>query len=240
MDDSFGTDPVPNMDEGWGRVYLPDLMDSPRVYNFVDQTQTLTTGQTYEQHLVVASAGEPLKITLAYTDVPGFPGAIPALVNDLDLEVVAPDGRVYLGNQFDQGESYSGAPAGDRINNVEAVHIFEPVPGEYIVRVRAYNVVQDARFDTPQLDQDFALVMSGDFPLPGTATLVLDRTAYTAPSGIRIKLFDTALAAQSTATVIAHSTTESGGESILLRASRSGIFTCRVTTATGPPPPSAE
>ena len=39
---------------------------------------------------VGSSPLEPLRITLAYTDVPGFPGAIPALVNDLDLEVVAP------------------------------------------------------------------------------------------------------------------------------------------------------
>src|SRR2546427_9269091 len=55
----------------------------------------------------VASSDESLKITLAYTDVPGFPGAIPALVNDLDLEVEAPDGRVYRGNQFRSEEHTS-------------------------------------------------------------------------------------------------------------------------------------
>ena len=60
MDDSFGTDPVPNMDEGWGRVNLPDLIGSSRRYTFLDQAQTLTTGQSYEQHLVVASANQPL------------------------------------------------------------------------------------------------------------------------------------------------------------------------------------
>src|SRR5439155_14191534 len=65
------------------------------------------------------------------------------------------------------------------------------------------------------------------------ATLILDRTAYTAPSEIRIELFDTALAGQSTETVVAHSTTEPSGESILLRASASGIFTGRVATVTG-------
>lgn len=35
-------------------------------------------------------ADDALKVTLAYTDVPGLPAAIPALVNDLDLEVISP------------------------------------------------------------------------------------------------------------------------------------------------------
>src|SRR3954465_15398874 len=224
MDDSVETDPVPNMDEGWGRIDLTQLIGSTARYLFVDQAQALTTGQTFEQRLVVASSAEPLKITMAYTDVPGFPGAIPALVNDLDLEVVAPNGQVYPGNQFIDGESVFGSVA-DRINNVEAVHLSVPDPGEYIVRVRAHNVVQDARHDTPQVDQDFALVISGDLPAPGVATVILDRSAYRVPSAVRIKVFDTALAAQSTVTVVASSPTEPNGESILLRASAAGVFT---------------
>lgn len=234
MDDSFETDPIPNMDEGWGRVDLTELIGSPRGYLFVDQTQTLSTGQAFEQSLIVRSSDEPLKITIAYTDVPGFPGAIPALVNDLDLEVVAPDGRVFLGNQFDQGESIAGGAAGDPLNNVEAVHLSQPDPGEYIVRVRARNVVQDARRDTGAIDQDFGLVMSGDFPLPGTSVVILDRRAYTAASEIKIKVIATDLSAQPTVTVTARSTIDAPGESVLLRNSSAGVFTGRVATARGP------
>jgi len=83
----------------------------------------------------VKSENEPLKITLAYTDVAGFPGAIPALVNDLDLEVVGPDGTLYRGNQFSAGESIPNPPLADNLNNVEAVHLAQPVPGDYRVRV---------------------------------------------------------------------------------------------------------
>jgi subtilisin family serine protease len=92
MDDFAGTAAIPNGDEGWGRVDLTRIIGSPRRYEFDDQTILLSTGQTNERHAFVSSSAEPLKITLTYTDVPGFPGAIPALVNDLDLEVVGPDG----------------------------------------------------------------------------------------------------------------------------------------------------
>ena len=90
MNDGFSTAAVPNMDEGWGRIDLPELIGSTRRYDFLDQTVLLQTSQVYERHVVVAAPDESLKVTLAYTDVPGFPGAIPALVNDLDLEVVGP------------------------------------------------------------------------------------------------------------------------------------------------------
>ncbi len=43
-------------------------------------------------------AGKPLRVTLAWTDYPAAPEALKALVNDLDLEVIAPDGKVVRGN----------------------------------------------------------------------------------------------------------------------------------------------
>ena len=139
-----------------------------------------------------------MKITLAYTDVPGFPGALKTLVNDLDLEVIAPDGTTYHGNQFEDGESVPNAPGYDSINNVEAVHIFEPLPGEYIVRIHASNVPSDARADTGAVDQDFALVSSANILPPGQGIVFLDRPAYTAPSVMKIKVIDTSLATNAT------------------------------------------
>jgi len=235
MDDSFGTGPTPNNDEGWGRIDLTQLIGSARRYDFVDQTATLATGQTHEHRVVAASSAEPLKITLTYTDVPGFPAAIPALVNDLDLEVEAPDGRIYRGNQFDEGESVPDASASDNINNVEAVHLLEPLPGEYIIRIRARNVIEDARVDTPAIDQDFALVASGDLPLPGVGVLFFDRSAYRVPDQLKLKLIDFDLAGQPSVNVRLISSTETAGETIVLQASGPlGAFTNSVLTATGP------
>src|SRR5438309_7686458 len=234
LDPGGGEGPVPNMDEGWGRIDLTQIIGSPRRYEFIDQTNLLTTGQTYEQRVVVAGPDEPLKITLAYTDVPGFPGAIPALVNDLDLEVIAPDGGVYRGNQFIDGESVPDAPSSDKINNVEAVHLQSPAPGEYVVRVIARNIVEDARVDTPAVDQDFALVVSGDLPAAGVGVVFFDRAAYRAPDVVKVKLIDPNLAGQPSVAVLVTSSTETNGESVTLVASGPlGAFTNNLAIVTG-------
>jgi len=226
--------PVPNNDEGWGRVDLPKLIGSTRNYQFVDQSVLLGTAQQFEQRILVGDTNEPLKITLTYTDVPGSPITVPALVNDLDLEVLAPDGHVYHGNQFNAGESVADIAAYDVLNNVEAVHLAVPVPGEYIVRVKARNVPMDARRDTGAIDQDFALVASGSFAAPGTGILTFDRRIYTAPSTINLRLVDYDLAGQATASILLRSTVETNGENITLQAlGTTGLFTGAVATVTG-------
>jgi len=225
---------IPNNDEGWGRITLTNIIGSSRAFDYVDQTVLLQTGQTFDHHIFVQSSGQPLKITLAYTDVPGFPGAIPALVNDLDLEVTAPDSTLYRGNQFALGESIPNAPTPDNLNNVEAVHLAQPLPGDYLVRVRARNVVQDARLDTSAVDQDFALVSSGDLLHSGTGLILLDRADYTAPGSIRIEVLDSARAASNTVTALLKSTTESAGENYVLHTTGNyGAFTGAVATVVG-------
>ena len=227
--------PVPNNDEGWGRVDLANLIGTTRNHQFVDQSVLLTNQQQFEQRVLVANASEPLRITLTYTDVPGTPLTVPALVNDLDLEVLAPDGHVYHGNQFNAGESTADAAPFDSLNNVEAVQLTAPVPGEYIVRIHARNVVMDARRDTGAIDQDFALVVSGTFAAPGTGILTFDRRVYTAPATINLRLVDYDLAGQATASILLRSTVEANGENITLQAfGTTGLFTGAVATATGP------
>jgi len=235
LDDAFGTAEAPNMDEGWGRVNLPTLFDEALDFEYVNQEITLTNSQVYESRVVVSTNGQPLKVTLVYTDVPGLPSAAIALVNDLDLEVVAPDGTVYRGNQFVNGESIPGATNSDAINNVEGVLIWSPMAGEHLIRVRARNVVADARQDTDPIDQDFALVISTRIVPPGHAQLIFDRQAYRSPDTIRIFLADSDLAGQASAAIRISSGTEPSGETVLLSANgNGGAFTGAVATATGP------
>jgi hypothetical protein len=229
-----GTDPTPNNDEGWGRVDLTQLIGSDIKYDFLDQTVLIQTGQEYQKQIVVASDELPLKITLAYTDVPGLPAAIPALVNDLDLIVIAPDGKIYRGNQFDNGESIPDVAYSDNINNVEAVHIFVPKPGVYTVKVIGKNIAEDARQDTPTVDQDFALVISGDLATTGVGVLFFDKSAYTAPSTATIKLYDPDVAQQPFVSIKITSDAEPSGEIINLYPSDfSGLFTGKVSIVTG-------
>jgi hypothetical protein len=235
MDSEFGTAAIPNNDEGWGRVDLTELIGSDKTFEFVDQTTPLIQGQVYEKNVYVADDSLPLRFSLVYTDVPGTPLVIPALVNDLDLEVIGPDGVIYAGNQMIDGES-APQPAGrDSLNNVEGVYLNTPVSGEYTVRIRARRVAQDARRDTAATDQDFALVVSGSLPAAGHAVVAFDRRAYTAPSTIGLKLIDFDLAGQPEALVTLSSTTEAAPLSVRLVPSGSvGVFTGAVATATGP------
>lgn len=234
MDESGGTTAVPNNDEGWGRIDLVEIIDSPLQFEFVDQSVILTNAEMFEKRVLVASADEMLKVTLAYTDEPGFPGAIPALVNDLDLEVIAPNGNTFHGNQFEAGESVPNAPGFDNINNVEGVHLAAPVPGEYIIRVRARNVVADARRDVPGIGQDFALVVSAAIAPPGTGILFFDKSAYSAPATAQLKLVDPGLSGQPSVSVLVRSTTETNGETfVLTNTGTVGVFTGAVMTATG-------
>jgi hypothetical protein len=213
---------------------VTNLNGAPRYYQYLDQSVLLTSGQIYVQHVLVRSSAQPLKVTLAYTDVPGFPGAIPALVNDLDLEVVGPDGTLYRGNQFSGGESVPNAPSPDNLNNVEAVHLAQPLPGDYLVRVRARNVVQDARLDTAAIEQDFALVASGDLARPNGGFVLLDRTRYTAPGVMQIEVIDPARASSNSVNVLVKSTTEPAGETYVLHAAGNyGAFTGAVATVVG-------
>lgn len=234
-----GPGPVPNHDEGWGRINLANLIatninSAARFYQYLDQTVLLTNSQVHSQHVFVQGADQPLRITLAYTDVPGFPGAIPALVNDLDLEVVGPDGALYRGNQFGAGESVPNAPTPDKLNNVEGVYLSQPAPGDYLVRVRASKVVQDARRDSAARDQDFALVASGNLVRPGTGFILLDRPTYTAPGFIQIEVFDAARAASNTVSVLVTNLTKHKGTSCFLTALGTfGAFTGAVATVTG-------
>jgi hypothetical protein len=229
-----GPGPIPNSDEGWGRVTLTNLIGSQRNYQYVDQTVLLTNGQVYQQHTFVGTSNQPLKITLAYTDVAGFPGAIPALVNDLNLVVVGPDGTVYRGNQFTAGESTPNATASDHLNNVEAVHLAQPLPGNYLIEVVAASVVEDARLDTAAIDQDFALVVSGPLLGANQGAILLDRTNYTAPGTIHLQVLDAGRAASNSVSVLLKSTTEPAGETIVLRpAGGYGAFTNAVTTLVG-------
>ncbi|MCK6485024.1 MAG: S8 family serine peptidase [Phycisphaerae bacterium] len=157
--DMTGITGYPSNQEGWGRVLLDNALYLPSdtrklVAYDVRNADGLTTGQEVEYQINVLGNSQPLKITLVYTDVPATSGAAQAWINDLDLEVVAPDNTLYRGNVFTNGQSSSGGVRDDR-NNVEQVHRNSPGVGVWIVRVRAFAVNQGG-------PQGYAVVATGD------------------------------------------------------------------------------
>ena len=115
------------------------------------------TGQSYSETFAVQDTGQPVRVTLAFTDAPG-PLAGAAQVNDLNLTVDA--GATYKGNVLAGGQSVPGGDADPR-NNVESVLLPAGTSGSFSVQVTAANVAGNGVPGNPDAtDQDFALVVS--------------------------------------------------------------------------------
>lgn len=138
-------------DYGWGRIDLSQVL---KPFQFENESVALRTGES-KSYTYQVKSGEPLKVTLAWSDYPASPSASKTLVNDLDLEIKTPDGRTLTGNAA--ALDLSGP---DRTNNVETVTVAAPAAGTYTVTVRAHNV--------PQGPQRYALAVSGNLGDGGT------------------------------------------------------------------------
>ncbi len=148
--------PIPADCQGWGRVLLDDALHfrgQARRLLVEDDNPGFARGSSGEERRfeLFVERGEPLEVTLVWTDFPSTPAAARNLVNDLDLVVTGPGGT-FRGNVFAGGASRPGGAA-DRRNNVEQVLLENPAAGAYTVTVRSFNV--------PQGPQPFALVVTG-------------------------------------------------------------------------------
>lgn len=164
-----GTDILPGyafggFDQGWGRLDIAGSLfpTPPSAFKYWDW-QSVTSGGVWEQQINVEDPTVPLRIVLAWTDYPGSENANPALVNDLDLVVVAPDGTEYHGNVFDSTtlNSQPDPSTYDRLNNVEVVRVTQPQIGVWTIRVLGYNIAQDDPDGPNNLDQTFAVTVRG-------------------------------------------------------------------------------
>lgn len=128
---------VPDQTQGWGLGNLRrSLSSAPRFFR--DQQDVIgTTGNSFSYVLSVQDTGQPVRVTLAYTDAFGPTGANPA-VNDLDLTVSGEAGT-FKGNVFSGGRSVAGGTA-DSVNNLESVYIPAGVSGSFSVQVTAANI----------------------------------------------------------------------------------------------------
>jgi subtilisin family serine protease len=135
----------PNSVAGWGRAWLPGsvgLGNGPAIW-LADKRDGLGATGARAVFFLRADAGTPLRITLVWTDFPGAAFASGrALVNDLDLEVRGPDGKLLRGNARAASTVACRDDAGaDRCNNVESVSIATPTAGYYTVVVRGAAIV---------------------------------------------------------------------------------------------------
>ena len=153
----------PSNQEGWGRVLLSNSLtfagDLRKTYVVdVRNASGLSTGQQAVYTFTVNSGATPLNVTLVSTHPAAAVNASNPVVNNLDLEVMAPANNLYKGNVFASGQSAIGGTA-DAKNNVEQVIRSTPTAGTYTVTVKGTTV--NGGTGTP-FKQGYALVVTGD------------------------------------------------------------------------------
>jgi hypothetical protein len=140
-------------------IYITtDFSDPSQVW--VDDVALMVEGGEPSQPTVTPTEtppdSNPLRFTLSWIDYPGEPAGAKALVNDLDLEIVGPDGTRYSGNSgvYTGGQCLREA-RWDACNNTEGIFIANAAPGTYTVLIHGAQVAQGGR-------QPFALAGSGN------------------------------------------------------------------------------
>lgn len=153
---------APSQSQGWGRINLGNSLhfqSDARGLWLVDESEGLETGEQ-AQHVLTVESGAPLIITLVWHDAPALVNANPHGVNQLRLEVEAPDGSTWTQKLPLNGGLTNPNPVADTStenyddrNNVHNIEFPTPATGSYIVRVRGIQVAQGP--------QPFALSATG-------------------------------------------------------------------------------
>ena len=136
--------PRPNVVEGWGQVDAGgSLFPANGQHILLLEGPALSSDETHALNFLVTNAS-PLNVTMAYSDYPASPAASWALVNDLDLLLIAPDQTRHHPNGLD---------GPDNLNNLEGLDLPVAATGLWSAVVIASNV--------PSGPQPFALYVRG-------------------------------------------------------------------------------
>lgn len=189
---ALGAPAWPNANSGWGRAWLDSNLwfqttltggDDSRRLRVFERTQAagMRTGDVEEYTIANVGAGAEFRVTLTWFDPEAAGGVALTLINNLDLEVVAPNAQVYKGNVFASGVSTTGGTA-DARDTVEQIRFTAPLAGSYTIRVKGTSVPGNGRPETGI--QGYAVVASGAFALPNPAPAV-------APTSVAVASNDT-------------------------------------------------
>ena len=158
--------PGPDYFWGFGRVNAKKAVEMMEEVRY--ERSTITQGGANIHDINVPIGVKQLKVMVLWSDVPAVPYVLNALVNDLDIEVTAPDNSVHLPwvlNPMPENVSDPAIRRTDHSNNYEQVTFDIPAAGNYLVEVNGYSI--------PSGTQSYIL----------TYDLVMDEIELTYPIG---------------------------------------------------------
>jgi subtilisin-like proprotein convertase family protein len=209
--------------QGWGVPSAQYLYDLREKIGFINETEVLENLESVE-FVAFVEPGEPeLRATMVYADPMGSPAASVHRVNDLTLKLTSPSSVVYWGNNgLLEGNWSTPGGAANTIDTVENVFVQNPEPGVWTVAIIASEINEDGHVESPEIDADFALVVTGADLTDCTSEgrIQLGRSLYTCSETPSIRVVDCDLnlsdAVVDTVSVTIASDTEPGGETVLL------------------------
>jgi hypothetical protein len=150
--------PGPDYAFGYGRVDAQAAADVLRARGL--RQDSVSNGVTNTYTITVPARTASVKATLVWDDPAGTVNANPALVNNLDLTLVEPNGTtIRLPWVLNPTRPSSYATKGtDSRNNVEQVYVTNPTPGTWTVRVKGTSV--------PEGPQPYSLVSEDLLSVP--------------------------------------------------------------------------
>lgn len=166
-DDNAG----PDFRYGYGSLRAQAAVDQLRSGAF--RESMVDQGEVAAFDVYARPGDTQVRVTLVWDDAAGTPNVLPALVNDLDLRVIDPNGGVHYPWTLDPNDP--SAPAmqtvADHRNNVEQVVVENAGAGIYRVEVHGFAVT-----DGPQsCAMCFSPVL---LSCSSMGTVALDRAAY--------------------------------------------------------------
>lgn len=173
--------PGPDYSYGWGLLDVDAAAEIISADNGSGQQIHLGEVNQYSEQLFtldIAEGTSELKTTIAWTDPGASPSAAKALINDLDLELIDPNGTVYHPFTL-SGRDNPSAPArqdqANRIDNVEQVLVQQPAAGQWQIRIRGQSVQEEQAFAMIST-MNFNVISAAKVPTTTEASALVQRT----------------------------------------------------------------
>jgi len=231
---------IPGYGQGWGRVLLDNALyfaGDTRSLLIDDYTAGLDGAGIvrpfFKAYTLSVGPGQPLDITVAYTDPPATVGSTSDMVNYLYVELDHPNGSTYYlsgdGN-FSGGQSVANTSF-IYPDTVQKIRRNNPDPGVYTLYVVAFQTDQV----TPGWNvQPYALAVSGNI-VQSQGYVQYDQDYYSIGSTLNITLTDADLAGNinHSVTLTSAATGDSESASLPDNGASVGIFRGTFPTAAG-------
>ena len=172
---------------GWGTIDAKQSADLIKGRSW--RTGSLITGTARTYQVTIPPGAEKLKVTLAWTDPPGSPSAVKALVNDLDLLLTAPSGALHWPWVLKKNlPGWTASRGVNTVDNIEQVSINNPEAGVWTFEVQGTAIPWEPQEYTLVSESFERSVSPQSFRIYNDGTGTLDVTSMSLENGDWITL----------------------------------------------------